>query len=149
MIKRRFQVRAPFRHGGVDVVLDIGIPALKQVFGRFFRLNHAAVVGEMGRPLEVAAFTDQEGNLVGDFLGSRAFTGTLVREPLEKDLTQFGVPFEDILENTEFSIDGIMRAAEERPEIEAFLELHIEQGHVLETEEKPIGIVDAIAGKNW
>lgn len=101
------------------------------------------------RPLEVAAFTDEEGNLVGDFLGSRAFTGTLDRESLEKGITQFGVPFDDILRNTEFSIDGIMRSAEDRPELEAFLELHIEQGQVLETEEKPIGIVDAIAGKNY
>jgi N-carbamoyl-L-amino-acid hydrolase len=101
------------------------------------------------KPLEVAAFTDEEGNLIGDFLGSRAFTGTLVREALEKGLTQFGVPLDDILENTEFSLDSIMQAAADRPELEAFLELHIEQGQVLETEEKPIGIVDAIAGKNY
>jgi len=103
----------------------------------------------VSRPLEVAAFTDEEGNLVGDFLGSRAFTGNLAREPLETGITQFGVPFDDILRNTEFSIDSIMGAAEDRPEIEAFLELHIEQGQVLETEEIPIGIVEAIAGKNY
>ncbi len=31
----------------------------------------------LSKPLEVASFTDEEGNLVGDFLGSRAFTGQL------------------------------------------------------------------------
>ncbi len=103
----------------------------------------------VSKPLEVAAFTDEEGNLVGDFLGSRAFTGTLVREALEKNLTQFGVPLKDILKNTEYSLDSILQAAADRPELEAFLELHIEQGPVLETEERSIGIVDAIAGKNY
>ncbi len=103
----------------------------------------------VSKPLEVAAFTDEEGNLVGDFLGSRAFTGTLNREALEKNLTQFGVPLDDILENTDFSLESILQAAADRPEIEAFLELHIEQGQVLETEGKAIGIVNAIAGKNY
>lgn len=102
----------------------------------------------LARALEVAAFTDEEGNLVGDFLGSRAFTGTLQREILEEGVTQFGVPLEEILKNTDFTIESILSAAEDRPEIDAFLELHIEQGQTLETEGKSLGIVDRIAGKN-
>lgn len=101
------------------------------------------------KPLEVASFTDEEGNLVGDFMGSRALVGPLDRELLEKGLTQFGYPFKEILERTQFTIDSIMEAHKQRPEIEAFLEIHIEQGPVLETENKPIGIVDRIAGKNY
>jgi len=103
----------------------------------------------LSKSLEVASFTDEEGNLVGDFLGSRASTGSLNREELEKGITQFGRPLVDILEGTEFSIDSIMDAHAQRPDIEAFLEIHIEQGPVLETEEKPIGIVNCIAGKNY
>jgi N-carbamoyl-L-amino-acid hydrolase len=100
--------------------------------------------------LEVASFTDEEGNLVGDFLGSRAFTGALERNILEKGITPFGLPFSQILEKTDFTIDGILEAHKGRPEIEAFLEVHIEQGPVLEMEEKSIGIVDRIAGKrDW
>jgi N-carbamoyl-L-amino-acid hydrolase len=102
----------------------------------------------LSKALEVAAFTDEEGNLVGDFLGSRAFSGALRRETLEQGITQFGVPLEDILENTDFTIESILKASEDRPKIDAFLELHIEQGQVLETEGKSIGIVDRIAGKN-
>jgi len=101
------------------------------------------------RPLEVAAFTDEEGNLVGDFLGSRAFIGQMNQETLEKGLTQFGIPFTEILKQTDFTIQSIMEAHTQRPEIEAFIEIHIEQGPVLETENKSIGIVDCIAGKHY
>ena len=103
----------------------------------------------LARPLEVASFTDEEGNLVGDFLGSRAFAGLLEREKLEKGLTQFGTPFLDILKGTEFTIETILSAQSQRPEVEAFLEVHIEQGTVLEIENKSIGIVDKIAGKRY
>lgn len=101
------------------------------------------------KPLEVASFTDEEGNLSGDFLGSRAFTGLLDQEILEKGLTPFGVPLAEILEGTNFTIQSIMEAHEQRPDIEAFIEIHIEQGPVLETENKTIGIVDGIAGKHY
>ncbi|MGD9346914.1 MAG: Zn-dependent hydrolase [Candidatus Aminicenantes bacterium] len=101
------------------------------------------------KPLEVASFTDEEGNLVGDFLGSRAFVGALDRKTLEEGQTQFGAPFTEILKGTDFTIDSIMEAHTQRPEVDTFLELHIEQGPVLETEEKTIGIVDTIAGKNY
>ena len=103
----------------------------------------------LSKPLEVASFTDEEGNLVGDFLGSRAFIGLLDREILERGLTQFRTPLSDILKGTEFTIDSIMEAHQQRPDIEAFLEIHIEQGTVLETENKSIGIVDCIAGKHY
>jgi N-carbamoyl-L-amino-acid hydrolase len=101
------------------------------------------------KPVELASFTDEEGNLVGDFLGSRAFVGSLDRKALEEGQTQFGPPFSEILKGTEFSLDSILEAHTQRPEVDAFLELHLEQGPVLETEEKPIGIVDKIAGKNY
>ncbi len=103
----------------------------------------------LSKSLAVASFTDEEGNLVGDFLGSRAFIGPLDRDKLEKGVTQFGRPLVDILEGTEFSIDSIREAHSQRPEIDSFLEIHLEQGPVLETEEKPIGIVNCIAGKNY
>ncbi len=103
----------------------------------------------LSKPLEVASFTDEEGNLVGDFLGSRAFAGLLDKENLEKGLTPFGTPFLDILKGTEFTIESIMEAASQRPEMEAFVELHIEQGTMLETENKTIGLVDRIAGKQY
>jgi N-carbamoyl-L-amino-acid hydrolase len=104
---------------------------------------------ERTKPLEVASFTDEEGNLVGDYLGSRSFLAAPSRELLEKGKTQFGIPFTDILEKTEFSVDSIMEAHKQRQAIDTFLEIHIEQGPVLETENKQIGIVEVIAGKRY
>ncbi len=102
---------------------------------------------EPTKPLELVSFTDEEGNLVGDFLGSRAFAGFLNKEEVEKGLTTFGRPLKAILEGTEFSLDSILEAHKERPGLEAYLELHIEQGATLEMEGVPIGIVERIAGK--
>ena len=102
-----------------------------------------------GKPIELVAFTDEEGNLVGDFLGSRAFAGLLNKDEIEKGMTSFGRPLKDILAGTEFSVESILEAHKARPEIEAFLELHIEQGSGLEIEDVPIGIVERIAGKRY
>jgi N-carbamoyl-L-amino-acid hydrolase len=135
----------------IDTVLDGGM--FDGSIGVLAALECLRRIGEENiphtKPLEAASFTDEEGNLVGDFLGSRSFLEPADRNLLEKGQTQFGVPFTDIIKNTDFTIDGILEAHKERPEIEAFLELHIEQGPVLETEEKSIGIVDKIAGKNY
>ena len=103
----------------------------------------------VAKPLEAASFTDEEGNLVGDFLGSRAFIGCLDRKILEEGITPFGLPFSEIFKGTEFTIDSIMNAYKDRPELDAFLEIHLEQGPVLEAEDISIGIVDRIAGKNY
>ena len=103
----------------------------------------------LARPFEVASFTDEEGNLVGDFLGSRAFMGLLGKDEIRNGKTSFGMPFRDVLKRTEFTAEGILAAHEQRPELEAYLELHIEQGPVLEDEAVPIGIVEKIAGKHY
>jgi N-carbamoyl-L-amino-acid hydrolase len=103
----------------------------------------------LNKTIEVASFTDEEGNLVGDFLGSRAFTGKLQKENLKNALTQFGYPLEEVLSRAGLSIESLWRASEERPEVVAFLELHIEQGPVLEEEGVPIGLVSSIAGKRY
>jgi N-carbamoyl-L-amino-acid hydrolase len=103
----------------------------------------------LARPLEIASFTDEEGNLVGDFLGSRAFLGLLDAEEIRNGRTSFGMPFRDVLKRTEFTAEGILAAHKKRPELEAYLELHIEQGPVLEDEGLPIGIVERIAGKHY
>ncbi len=111
------------------------------------RINEEKLL--LAKPLELVSFTDEEGNLVGDFLGSRAFAGLLNREELERGVTSFGRPLKEILAGTEFTLESILKAKEERPEVEAYLELHIEQGAILETDGIPIGIVEKIAGKNY
>jgi len=101
------------------------------------------------KALEIASFTDEEGNLVGDFLGSRAFMGLLDENEVRNGRTSFGMPFRDVLKRTEFTADGILAAHKDRPALEAYLELHIEQGPVLEEEGIPIGVVERISGKHY
>ncbi len=102
------------------------------------------------KPLDVVSFTDEEGNLCGDFLGSRAFIGRLDRAEIERGLTQLGIPLQDLLRGTEFSVESILKTNDEAsPEVEAFLELHIEQGPLLDDEGIPVGIVDRFSGKHY
>jgi N-carbamoyl-L-amino-acid hydrolase len=101
------------------------------------------------KALEIASFTDEEGNLVGDFLGSRAFMGLVDENAVRSGRTSFGVLFSDVLKMAGFTADGIMAAHKDRPALEAYLELHIEQGPVLEDEAVPIGIVERISGKHY
>jgi N-carbamoyl-L-amino-acid hydrolase len=106
----------------------------------------------LSKPLVVAAFTDEEGALVGDFLGSRAFTGTLNKNLLEPGMTSFGLPLAEVLRGAGLSIEGLLGAAAAAtavPKPAAFLELHIEQGPVLDEEGIPVGLVDVIAGKQY
>ncbi len=101
------------------------------------------------KALEIASFTDEEGNLVGDFLGSRAFLGLLDEKEVRSGRTSFGVPFAEVLKRTGFTAEGILSAHKDRPDLDAYLELHIEQGPVLEEEGVPIGIVERITGKHY
>ncbi len=101
----------------------------------------------LSKPIEIVSFTDEEGNLVGDFLGSRAFTGFLKKEELARGQTHLGQPLNEILEGTGLTIESIARAHTTAPQVEAFLELHIEQGETLELEEVPLGLVNRITGK--
>jgi len=103
----------------------------------------------LSKSLEAAAFTDEEGNLVGDFLGSRAFVGALDRAALESGKTALGVPFAEILKHTPYTIESILGAHRHAPDLDAYLELHIEQGPVLDDEGVPVGIVDTISGKHY
>ena len=103
----------------------------------------------LARAVEVASFTDEEGNLVGDFLGSRAFMGLLDENEVRNGRTSFGLPFQDVLKKTGFTAEGILAAQRDRPDLAAYVELHIEQGPILEDEGVPIGIVERISGKQY
>jgi N-carbamoyl-L-amino-acid hydrolase len=101
------------------------------------------------RPVEVVSFTDEDGSLVGDFLGSRAFAGRLNRPEVERGITSLGVPLKDVLAGTGITVDSLLKTHEDRPAVAAYLELHIEQGSVLESRHAPVGIVERIAGKRY
>jgi len=135
----------------IDTVIDGGM--FDGAAGVLAALECLQTIREEGLrlrlPLEAASFTDEEGNLVGDFLGSRAFTGTLDRALLERGTTALGPPLEEILAATRYTVKTILSAAGQAPALEAFLELHVEQGPVLDTEGVPVGLVENINGKQY
>ncbi|MEM7095238.1 MAG: Zn-dependent hydrolase [Actinomycetota bacterium] len=98
------------------------------------------------RPIAVAFFSDEEGaRFAPDMLGSLVYVG--------------GMSIEDALEIE--GIDGAVLGAElERigydgaspvpgPAPHAFVELHVEQGPVLEVEDVTIGAVESVQGISW
>jgi allantoate deiminase len=100
----------------------------------------------LDRSLEVVVFMDEEGARWGDGLyGSRAMTGRLSEGVLEK-IDDRGMSRAEAM--VEWSLDptAFREAARDPAEIGAYVELHIEQGAVLESENISIGVVDAIAG---
>ena len=94
--------------------------------------------------LEAIDFTDEEGTLVG-LLGSEALAGTLARESL---LTPRGGRKALLagLDRAGLREEQLASARREPDSLAAYLELHIEQGPVLERARTQIGVVTAIVG---
>ena len=96
--------------------------------------------------IEVTGFADEEGvRFASTLLGSRAVAGTFDESVLGvKDSA--GISLRAALSQFGLDPDRIGAAARTRGELLAYLELHIEQGPVLEGLNLPVGVVTAIAG---
>jgi len=98
-------------------------------------------------PLEFIAMIEEEGARFGSGLfGSRSMVGKVSRDDLEKYCDENGITIAKAMRDFGFNPDNITKAKRDPKTIKAFFELHIEQGPVLETEHKDIGIVDTIVG---
>ena len=132
----------------IDTVINAG--PFDGVYGVLSGLAVARAFRNAGvrplRPLIVAAFTNEEGvRFQPDMMGSLFFTG--------------GIPIDDALETK--GIDGALLGQELRRigykgETEPsslfpaeYLELHVEQGPVLDSKELDIGVVDNLQGISW
>lgn len=98
------------------------------------------------RPLEVIAFRDEEGRF-GAFTGSRAMTGDLPADAFEKMRDAQGNMLSQAMAQAGLTPGRADAARRDMVDVAAYLELHIEQGPVLETSGECIGIVSAIAGQ--
>ncbi len=107
-------------------------------------LDDAGVVTR--RPLAVAFFTNEEGaRFQPDMFGSLVFTGAL---PLEKALATVGV--DGAVAGEELARIGYAgEAPVGRPNVHAYVELHVEQGPTLEAEGCTIGAVEGVQGISW
>jgi len=96
--------------------------------------------------IEVIGFADEEGvRFASTLLGSRAVAGTFDESVLGAKDRQ-GISMREAL--SQFGLDPgrIGAAARSRSELHGYVELHIEQGPVLECESLPVGVVTAISG---
>jgi allantoate deiminase len=96
--------------------------------------------------VEVTGFADEEGvRFSSTLLGSRAVAGTFDESVLNA-CDRAGVSMRDALLQFGLDPEHIGTAARARRELLAYVELHIEQGPVLEQNNLPVGVVTAIAG---
>lgn len=96
-------------------------------------------------PIEVVVFMAEESSRFGvATLGSKAFCGKISLENLEQYKDKDGISLSQAIGQRGFTPEKINQAHYKSP-IKAFLELHIEQGKVLEATNKQIGIVTGIA----
>jgi allantoate deiminase len=96
--------------------------------------------------IEVTGFADEEGvRFASTLLGSRAVAGTF-NEGVLGTRDNAGISMRDALIQFGLDPDHIGAAARIGSELLAYVELHIEQGPVLEAQNLPVGVVTAIAG---
>lgn len=106
-------------------------------------MNEAGFKNE--HPLEVVVFMSEESSRFGvATLGSKAMCGHMDLEELKRLKDKQGASLYEVLKSRGLDADHIERAVYQNP-LKAFLEIHIEQGKVLENTKKQIGIVTGIA----
>jgi N-carbamoyl-L-amino-acid hydrolase len=115
---------------------NLGVLAGIEV-ARTLRENHIV----LNHPYEVIVFTDEEDTMVG----GRAMAGTAslnAHDYHRKD----GRPIDECVNQIGGDWDNLAQAQRTRQDICAFVELHVEQGCVLETAGKQIGVVEGVVG---
>lgn len=103
--------------------------------------------GQPLRNLEVLSMAEEEGSRFPyAFWGSKNIVGTAKREEVEgKKAFDDGTLFEVAMRDAGFDFRD--ESKEPRKDIKAFLEIHNEQGNVLEVEGKSVGVVHSIVGQ--
>jgi len=106
-------------------------------------LNDASV--ETDAPVEVAVWTNEEGSRFAPaMMGSGVFAGLFELDDIHATTDVDGVALGEELTRIGYKGEG----CGDRP-VGAYFEAHIEQGPILEAEEKTIGVVTGAQGQRW
>lgn len=101
------------------------------------------------KTVELIAFSDEEGRFGGMF-GSEAFCGFINPEKLQSAKDLNGMPLTEALLRQGLDPMKALEARRDPASIECYLELHIEQGPVLDRELLQVGLVEQITGlQTW
>lgn len=96
-------------------------------------------------PLEVIALVEEEGSRFGGgLMGSRGIVGLLDEEGFNSLKDKDGIYAVDAMKK--IGLDPSLPKKRDSKTMKAYLELHIEQGPILEEKAIPIGVVEAIVG---
>jgi allantoate deiminase len=96
-------------------------------------------------PLEVIALVEEEGSRFGGgLMGSRGIVGVLSEDDFFNLRDKDGISTVEAM--TQIGLDPSLPKVRDSKTLKAFLELHIEQGPILEEQNIPIGVVEAIVG---
>jgi N-carbamoyl-L-amino-acid hydrolase len=108
-------------------------------------LNDAGI--ETSHPIEIVNWTNEEGSRFQPAMqGSGVWTGELDLETEYNKTDEDGNRFEDELKRIGYKGET---PAEPTTEYDSSLELHIEQGPILENNGKDVGIVTGVVGLTW
>jgi allantoate deiminase len=132
----------------IDTVRDAGLyDGMFGVLGAISVLEQLRAAGErLPFGVEVIAFGDEEGVRFPQTLsGARAVAGTFDPAALA-GLDENGVSMAAALSAFGGDPENIAKVARKRDDVLGYIELHIEQGPVLEAHDLPVGIVTAING---
>ena len=124
--------------GHLDGALGVlaGVECLRVLKEQSIKLKH---------PLEVVAFSDEEGRFGGMF-GSQAIAGQLTPQRILEAIDPDGLSISDAMRQCDLNAMDALTARRVPESIKAFVELHIEQGPVLDRQGISIGVVEGING---
>lgn len=120
--------------------------------GRFDGTAGVLCVLELARnvpdlPLKIFSFVEEEGARFGSgLLGSRCVAGLVSVEELKEYRDSEGMSFHEAASEAGYSPEEVAECSKSLQGVECYLEVHIEQGRVLEEAGQELGIVEAIAG---
>lgn len=98
-------------------------------------------------PIEVVALAEEEGASFGrGLLASSAIAGKITFQDLETLKDGEGIPAAQRMREAGFTPEKIASVVRPPESIKAFIELHIEQGPVLEGADEDVGLVDVVVG---
>lgn len=110
-------------------------------------LNDAGI--QTRKPVEVVAWTNEEGSRFGPgCMGSSAYVEPSRLQQYRRSLDGDQVSFGDAVDRALQAIADVPRRQPKRP-LDSYIELHIEQGPVLESAGATLGVVTGIQSVRW
>ncbi|XP_012088571.1 allantoate deiminase 1 isoform X2 [Jatropha curcas] len=137
----------------LDTVVDAGIfdgsLGIISALSALKVLKSKGMLSKLKRPVEVIAFSDEEGvRFQSTFLGSAAVAGILPVTALQIS-DKSGVTVQESLKEKSIGIteESLLQLKYDPRSVWGYIEVHIEQGPVLEWAGFPLGVVKGIAGQ--